>query len=894
MVGTYKLGGKTVSETKFKESVYGKDSKQALASKRKDVKEQADVSSAGSKGSSFHKSTSKDGTVEVVRTSTGEVVSSKTVEQLEAERLAKRKTVVVGVGEVSAGNRRVEDVGAYLTEEQRKQVSRLTSEKGRLSVQDLQESRSVNEQGDTVISRSVTFAYKEPVISDPELKQFIKGDSQDIVHPYAPVPSGAPFQTTSEDMGSEVDLSGVFSLEETREPSVVSATPFIDERSDYQKIKADIKHKLFSQEDTEPLTVKEIVYSVPVGVAGAVVVAGGLAKGFFVGGVYHTARAFTVDIDQTLQGTTDLVTGKTRVSDVTLAMSESLHHDPAYFAGQTIFVVAGGKIASKGFGKAKDLYVRAGSTFVEPEIIFAETVLTGAEKLPKSGSTAESLARFAKADDVVVTSSPAKLKGEEAGLGRKGAVGIEDTGIYVSPAGEGSPYFLRLGDDFADYSFLSLDPLGNVRSAFEVPTVTRAQTTGVVQYPRSVVKEAGFQAVKEFQEAQAGSGKAFITKRSELGQGDISRQTFVATEDFVEGSFNIKKGDILREAGTSEIEAVIPYKQEFAYTPETSIGKVKGFDYYTTFEGRNVAVRDTILLTDDGSAVIGLVDDAGRQTKILSGEQVATEASYVYGGGSSKSVTSPYSLLSGVSRVSHGNAVIKSGSLIPRDSVALSSQVSSVSYVVKTKTFSSSEVISQPSSIVSPISNVSGRSKRSSKYSVVVSKPVSVVSQVSQPSSIVSSSVSGSSGISGGSGGSGYGSGVISYIHRPPKPVYFSSSRQKPDRGGFDVFVRERGVFKKVTSNSLSKFDARDLGAYTVHHTPRATFTLRPSSFPLGKVSSGVRGSFFAFRSNFRKKGGLFIEKRGKRIQTGGEKAGITRLGLLAIKHKRKFKGLKI
>jgi hypothetical protein len=45
---------------------------------------------------------------------------------------------------------------------------------------------------------------------------------------------------------------------------------------------------------------------------------------------------------------------------------------------------------------------------------------------------------------------------------------------------------------------------------------------------------------------------------------------------------------------------------------------------------------------------------------------------------------------------------------------------------------------------------------------------------------------------------------------------------------------------------------------------------------------------------NFKTKGNLFIEKREKRIKSAGEKAGITRKGILASKRKRIFEKVKL
>jgi len=74
--------------------------------------------------------------------------------------------VVIGVGTDSKGDVVVENVGSYLTEEQRREASRLTSEKGRLTTESLSRSTSTNTQGREVVSQSVQFSYKEKAKSD--------------------------------------------------------------------------------------------------------------------------------------------------------------------------------------------------------------------------------------------------------------------------------------------------------------------------------------------------------------------------------------------------------------------------------------------------------------------------------------------------------------------------------------------------------------------------------------------------------------------------------------------------------------------------------------------------------------------------------------------------------
>jgi len=166
------------------------------------------------------------------------------------------------------------------------------------------------------------------------LKKKTPSRETEPVQPFAPVAGGVPFQTTRTDMGDELDLSGIKLDEPEREKNLVYD---VDDRSDYSKVKSDIFEKLFVQGDSEPMTVKEILVSAPAGVEGAVKIVADVAKGFVIGGAVGTVKAFTVDLDQTLQGVTDIVSGKTKLSQVGGALTASLYADPAYFAGEVAF-----------------------------------------------------------------------------------------------------------------------------------------------------------------------------------------------------------------------------------------------------------------------------------------------------------------------------------------------------------------------------------------------------------------------------------------------------------------------------------------------------------------------------------------------------------------------------
>jgi hypothetical protein len=110
---------------------------------------------------------------------------------------------------------------------------------------------------------------------------------------------------------------------------------------------------------------------------------------------------------------------------------------------------------------------------------------------------------------------------------------------------------------------------------------------------------------------------------------------------------------------------------------------------------------------------------------------------------------------------------------------------------------------------------------------------------------------------------------------------------KEKDGLGFDVFVKKRGRFVKATGlTSLTKSQALDLGASIVSTTPSATFKIMPSSKRIGKLTNNIQGTFTRKRSTFYTKGNLFIEKRGKRITSIGELAGITYKGIRAKRTK--------
>lgn len=110
-----------------------------------------------------------------------------------------------------------------------------------------------------------------------------------------------------------------------------------------------------------------------------------------------------------------------------------------------------------------------------------------------------------------------------------------------------------------------------------------------------------------------------------------------------------------------------------------------------------------------------------------------------------------------------------------------------------------------------------------------------------------------------------------------------------PETGGgtlYDVLVRRRGTFSVVSGRPLPPGEAILLGKQTLLGTPAASFKLRghgPNRLSAGKVL-GVLGGDFALS---KREPDVFIQKRGKRIQSAGELAGITYKGQAALRLRR-------
>lgn len=552
-------------------------------------------------------------------------------------------------------------------------------------------------------------------------------------------------------------------------------------------------------------------------------------------------------------------------------------------------------LAEEGLFNAKSK-VRVGEyNVVKPEILLkskATQIVRGKvnSKYPwKQGENIQQLnpdIPVFKDQMVVSTASPAKLKGKTV-TGKTEKVGLEDPGLYVTPKSQASPYFTGVGTQTA----YSINPF---KGLFGVPTVTEIAIKGVRTYPQKIVIKPGFAHLEKYQATQTGKGYAFITKRSQVGTGDIPRQKFILTESTKMGGQTIKPGPRW-EAGTSEIEAVIGVGETFTYEPKTITGKIKGFDYYTKYQGRAIAVREAVLIskgdaTPPSSTVLSSKKIKTGQESfdvVASQGRVMTPVSYSRAsalGSFKPTYTKP---LSSAVEGYYESSIPTPRISVPSGGVVSSVPLGSASQFVSGRSVATS-VKYRPTSVRIPASSAASSASR------VVS--VSSIGGLSSGKSFGGSSGGGSSG-GGSSGGSSITSTstVTTPIKPPvpplPPPILKATSPKRERREQYRVEVRRKGVFKTIAVTDTPQAAFR-IGKQKVEQTAAASLRVSPVGHH-EKVTGVGKGilPMTKFRQST-KEPDVFIQKRRFRISSPGEKRDITYKGIFAQRSKKRTGGV--
>jgi hypothetical protein len=476
----------------------------------------------------------------------------------------------------------------------------------------------------------------------------------------------------------------------------------------------------------------------------------------------------------------------------------------------------------------------------------------------------------------VVTASPQPIKGDVALPSKKGAGGLEDKGIFVAPKGDASLPFLRIRgftEELRQYLKSDIKFTANLFKAIQPtrPTITQFRVTDVVQLPRKVIKTRGFEKVSQFgKDVLAPKGVAVITKRSELGQGALSKQSFTLPKGTVD-SFTgnvLKKDKKVTETGTTELEAVIPEGSRlFFFTPKKGLPKLKGFKEFFTFKGRNVPIiKGKVIATEDIGTISRLKKTGAKE---ISYDNFVKQ----------KSISDEF--LSSTSSSKSKSIPITSQYKVP--SSALSADVS--------KQFSKSSISSKPTSFETSFLKSTPTSDMSTT-SFITSSPTS---STSRTSFITSSLTSGTSRFTGGTSIRLPPTPTVPLIPKPiiPKPPIIK--REKPDKKtkGYDVFIKEKGKFFKANKQPKNYGAAFNLGASAVDNSAAATFKIKPTKKP-AKVSESLNSFLMMKFRQPKQKSKMkitdtFIEKNKHRIDSQGEIKGISAKGWIANRRKNDF-----
>jgi hypothetical protein len=497
--------------------------------------------------------------------------------------------------------------------------------------------------------------------------------------------------------------------------------------------------------------------------------------------------------------------------------------------------------------KVKDTVLKIGAKYIPPEEVFSSDVLVKGQTFPTSRSVEESLTRFKaakskdylsvdiKSDKLAVLDIKTNLVGSSAtstafakktvvSAGEKATVeNLEDAGLYITPKGEGSPYFTRAGNEDISYG-------SGIFPSFEFakkPSVINVEYNKVSKYPRNILDSKGFTKVNDFLNIQGtkAKGTAYITKRFTLGQ-------------------------------TSEIEAVIPQNTPLVRTLDGGniINKITGFKEYTKYKGRTVTLFDYKV----DKSLTNLKTKTTLSTELSSGKGY-----YSY---SKEIITTPkYNVLSSSYKTPElSYSSVKSSN---KNDIIESSKKSSKKEDYYSASYSLSYKTSKYDSYKPKSYNPS--------Y-----KPSSYKGRSSGGSSYKATSYGG-----GSFGGSSYkppkSTSYRPKLPVPPTTIYpklpnfpkSSQSKKFDIFGAFKVEVKRKGKFRTLATG-LTKGEALRFGQRYTDITTSRSFKITPFGTTRRQKNGFV--DLLRYRQS-KKTPNVFIEKTKFAISTGGEKGELKR-----------------
>ena len=302
--------------------------------------------------------------------------------------------------------------------------------------------------------------------------------------------------------------------------------------------------------------------------------------------------------------------------------------DPTTFlaksAGAIAFGEVGGELVGKVGTTARNTYVRVGAKYVPAEDVFAKDVLSGAEKYARtSGNIKDThdIRTFKSAregDQLVGTSSmdftPRRNTIIESG--NKGV--IEDKGLWITPEGRTNVAYLKIGKNYGEKQW-TLNPFKG-----KSPNILRVKYKDVQEIPTNVQRKAltilrnsgkkeAVNYINNFYKTEAKKGVAYIPFKSIMGN--------------------------------NELQALIPNGNYYVSDVSGTIGKIKGYNKYTSYENRNIPIRDIKVEYETNPMKIEEIEKNPTK-QIITKEEIAKLQQESYDYYSSPKYETPYKYLS--------------------------------------------------------------------------------------------------------------------------------------------------------------------------------------------------------------------------------------------------------
>ena len=207
----------------------------------------------------------------------------------------------------------------------------------------------------------------------------------------------------------------------------------------------------------------------------------------------------------------------------------------------------------------QNLLVKYKAEYKDPTKEFAKSILEGKTTFSESKSAKASMKLFEKARDPLTKeyrtahAAPHKWKGK--GMIEEGS--SEHPGVYITPEGRASPYFLKVDiKNLTPPKYIKFGILPKIKK----PSLVKFNIKTIGRAPKQIRYDIS--KFNTWLRDQYIGSKAFITAKHEMGAPEI-------------------------EAVIPAGSRYLPNKQGYSF-----IQRLKGYKYYTKYQGKNIPIRE--------------------------------------------------------------------------------------------------------------------------------------------------------------------------------------------------------------------------------------------------------------------------------------------------------------